>query len=61
MSTSGTQNAPLTAHQVRQIAVASQTDPRTVRRVLAGKSTKDMVRGRVLDALRAAGLWAGGQ
>ncbi len=56
MSASRKQRRSLSAHEVREIAVASQTDPRTVKRVLEGKPTKDMARGRIEMALRAAGL-----
>ena len=56
MKTSRKQDVRVTAHQVRQIAVASQTDPRTVKRVLAGKPTRQMTAARVSIALKQAGL-----
>jgi hypothetical protein len=39
------------AHIIRAVAVQSMTDPRTVRRVLAGEPTRPMCRLRVLAAL----------
>lgn len=51
-----TQSLPrrrLPAHVLRAIAVAAQTDPRTVARVLAGRPTQPSTRDRVLRALHA--------
>jgi hypothetical protein len=41
----------LPAHIERAIAVAAQTDPRTVGRVVAGKPTRAATRDRILKAL----------
>lgn len=46
------QPSRLPEHIVRLISVVSQTDPRTVRRVVAGQPTRAMCRERVLRALR---------
>jgi len=48
--------AKLNAHQVRAIAVASFSDPRTVRRYLAGSPVSSTCRERIARALREAGL-----
>lgn len=47
------QSQKLPEHIVRLISVASQTDPRTVKRVVAGLPTKAMCRDRVLAAIQA--------
>lgn len=41
----------LTAHEVRKVAVLSETDPRTVRRVLAGRAVRPLSRARIERAL----------
>jgi hypothetical protein len=46
----------LEAHEVRQLSVQAEVDPRTVVRVLEGLPTKGLQRTRVERALRAAGL-----
>lgn len=48
--------AKLTAHQIRAIAVASFSDPRTVRRFLAGAPVSSTCRERITRALCEAGL-----
>jgi hypothetical protein len=48
--------AKLTAHQIRAIAVASFSDPRTVRRFLAGAAVSSTCRERIAHALCEAGL-----
>lgn len=45
----------LPAHLERTVAVSSQTDPRTVRRVVAGLPTREATRARILKALRVHG------
>jgi hypothetical protein len=41
----------LPARVVREVAVAAQTDPRTVARVLAGEPTREATRSRIASAL----------
>jgi hypothetical protein len=41
----------LPAHVLRAVAVAAQTDPRTVARVVAGQPTQPSTRDRILRAL----------
>lgn len=41
----------LPAHVLRAIAVAAQTDPRTVAKVVAGQRTQPGTRERILNAL----------
>ena len=41
---------------IRKIAVEASADPRTVRRVLKGESTRSMAAGRVRTVLRRLGL-----
>lgn len=43
-------------HKLREIAVAASCDPRTVARVLEGKSVRAMVRERVEAALEKLGM-----
>lgn len=46
----------LSAHQLRAVAVASETDPRTVARVLRGLPVRDLQGDRIRRALAARGL-----
>jgi hypothetical protein len=48
--------AAIPAHQLRAISVAANVDPRTIRRVVAGKPTAGCVRARIVEAIRAAGF-----
>ena len=46
----------LPAHLLREIAVAADTDPRTVARYVAGEKIKPLCAKRIERALRARGL-----
>jgi len=46
----------ITAHELRQIAVESESDPRTVREVLGGRRVRGPVDGRIRRALLRAGI-----
>ena len=48
-------NAP-TLKLIRQIGAESETDPRTVSRVLAGQRARPICRERIVAALSARGL-----
>jgi hypothetical protein len=54
MKTENDRRLPI--HQLRQLGVAADVDPRTVARVVAGSPTKGIQRARVERALREAGL-----
>jgi len=46
----------ITPHRLLVIAVAADTNPRTVKRVIEGKPTRPSLRERIEKALRAEGL-----
>jgi len=46
----------LPAHKLRAVAVKAQVDPRTVRRVLAGRPTREICAERVRGAISDLGL-----
>jgi hypothetical protein len=48
----------MSAHETRRIAVAACVDPRTVRRVLAGKPVTSTTQARVNQALKRLGYSA---
>jgi hypothetical protein len=48
--------AGLLPHEIRGVAVESDTHPQTVEKVLAGRPTRPLQRQRVLRVLRAKGL-----
>ena len=47
---------PMCAHDVRRIAVASTTDPRTVHRYLRGEAIRSMSKVRIVEALKGLGM-----
>ena len=51
----------LPAHVLRAVAVAAQTDPRTVARVIAGRPTQPSTRERILRALHDRAACAEGR
>ena len=53
------QTKRLPAHVVREIAVAAQTDPRTVANVVAGRPTRAATRERIVAALAERDAKAG--
>jgi hypothetical protein len=46
----------LAIHDLRGVAYRSETDPRTVRRVISGLPTRDLPRSRIIATLVADGL-----
>jgi hypothetical protein len=43
---------PKSAHELRQIAVRAEVDPRTVATMLAGGATRPMVKARIIRAMK---------
>lgn len=50
----------LNAHEVRQVAVKAEVDPRTVRRYLDGQTLRPMTGARIKRALEGLGFQTGG-
>lgn len=48
---------PLRTHEIREVAVAAEVDPRTVRKALTGETVLPMAHKRIARALEERG-WA---
>lgn len=45
----------LSAHEIREVAVRAQVDPRTVKKFILGEEIRPMARERITDAMEALG------